>query len=135
MLRKLISEVTQSCLTLPDPMDCSLPGSSIHGIFQARVLECGAIAFSESHGNRSYKTLLTLAASVFNLTPNFYSLATVMAFFQFLRDLKLMQGLNICFPFLEDSSSAFYLLNTCSSFLFSPRHCYLRYPLGYIKGL
>ena len=40
------SEVTQSCLTLCDPKDCSLPGSSIHGIFQARVLEWGAIAFS-----------------------------------------------------------------------------------------
>ena len=42
------SEVAQSCLTLHDPMDCSLPGSSIHGIFQARVLEWGAIAFSDS---------------------------------------------------------------------------------------
>ena len=40
------SEVSQSCLTLSDPMDCSLPGSSIHGIFQARVLEWVAIAFS-----------------------------------------------------------------------------------------
>ena len=40
------SEVTQSCPTLGDPMDCSLPGSSVHGIFQARVLEWGAIAFS-----------------------------------------------------------------------------------------
>ena len=40
------SEVTQSCPTLSDPMDCSLPGFSIHGIFQARVLEWGAIAFS-----------------------------------------------------------------------------------------
>ena len=39
-------EVAQSCLTLSDPMDYSLPGSSIHGIFQARVLEWGAIAFS-----------------------------------------------------------------------------------------
>ena len=39
------SEVTQLCPTLSDPMDCSLPGSSIHGIFQARVLEWGAIAF------------------------------------------------------------------------------------------
>ena len=38
------SEVAQSYLTLSDPMDCSLPGSSIHGIFQARVLEWGAIA-------------------------------------------------------------------------------------------
>ena len=41
------SEVAQSCLTLSDPMDWSLPGSSVHGIFQARVLEWGAIAFSE----------------------------------------------------------------------------------------
>ena len=40
------SEVAQWCPTLRDPMDCSLPGSSIHGIFQARVLEYGAIAFS-----------------------------------------------------------------------------------------
>ena len=40
------SEVAQSCPTLSDPKDCSLPGSSIHGIFQARVLEWGAIAFS-----------------------------------------------------------------------------------------
>ena len=40
------SEVAQSCLTLSDPMDCSPPGSSIHGIFQARVLEWGATAFS-----------------------------------------------------------------------------------------
>ena len=40
------SEVSQSCSTLSDPMDCSLPGSSIHGIFQARILEWGAIAFS-----------------------------------------------------------------------------------------
>ena len=41
------SEVTQSCLTLSGPMDCSLPGSSVHGISEARVLEWGAIAFSE----------------------------------------------------------------------------------------
>ena len=40
------SEVAQSCLTLSDPMDCSLLGSFIHGVFQARVLEWGAIAFS-----------------------------------------------------------------------------------------
>ena len=42
------SEVAQSCPTLSNPMDCSLPGSSIHGILQARVLEWGAIAFSRS---------------------------------------------------------------------------------------
>ena len=44
------SEVTQPCPTLHDPMDYSLPGSSIHGIFQARVLEWGAIAFSNGRG-------------------------------------------------------------------------------------
>jgi len=40
-------EVAQLCLTLSDPKDCSLPGSSAHGIFQARVLEWGAIAFAD----------------------------------------------------------------------------------------
>ena len=44
------SEVIQSCLTLSDTMDCSLPGSSIHGIFQARLLEWDATAFSEGWG-------------------------------------------------------------------------------------
>ena len=39
------SQVTQSCLTLSDPLDCSPPGSSVHGIFQARVLEWGAILY------------------------------------------------------------------------------------------
>ena len=46
MKLKSESEVTQSCPTFSDPMDCSPPGSSIHEIFQARVLEWGAIAFS-----------------------------------------------------------------------------------------
>ena len=45
------SEVTQLCLTPSDRMDCSLPGSSIHGIFQARLLEWGAITFSGLFGS------------------------------------------------------------------------------------
>ena len=49
------SEVTQSCLTLSDSMDCSLPGSSAHGIFQARVLEGGAIAFSNDQPRQHIK--------------------------------------------------------------------------------
>ena len=49
MKGKSESEVAQSCPTLIDPMDCSPPGSSIPGIFQARVLEWGAIAFSETN--------------------------------------------------------------------------------------
>ena len=48
------SEVAQLCPTLCDPMDCSLPGSSVHGIFQARVLDWGAIAFSQSFPNKSF---------------------------------------------------------------------------------
>ena len=47
VIRQSISEVAQLCLTLCNPMDCSLPGSSIHGIFEARILDWGAIAFSD----------------------------------------------------------------------------------------
>ena len=50
MKLKSESEVMQLCPTLRDPMDCSPPGSSTHGIFQARVLEWGAIAFSIADG-------------------------------------------------------------------------------------
>ena len=55
------SEVAQSCPTLRDPMDCSLPGSSIYGIFQARVLEWGAIAFSDQSEWPSSKNLQTIS--------------------------------------------------------------------------
>ena len=54
------SEIVQSCPTLSDPMDCSLPGSSIHGIFQARVLEWGAVAFSTLY---VYKCIISLKTS------------------------------------------------------------------------
>ena len=49
-------EVAQSCLTLCDPMDCSLPGSFLHGIFQARVLEWVAISFSRGSSQPSNQT-------------------------------------------------------------------------------
>ena len=52
------SEVSQSCPTLSEPMDCSLPGSSVHGIFQARVLEWGAIAFSAIKKNTFESVLM-----------------------------------------------------------------------------
>ena len=55
------SKVSQLCLTLNDPMDCSLPGSSVHGIFQARVLEWGVIAFSESQSKAMPKNAQTTA--------------------------------------------------------------------------
>jgi len=51
------SEVTQSYPTLCNPMDCSLPGSSVHGIFQARVLEWGAIALSEDISSLSHSVV------------------------------------------------------------------------------
>ena len=51
------SEVAQSCPTLSDPMDCSLPGSSVHGIFQARVLEWVAISFSRGYSRPMTWTL------------------------------------------------------------------------------
>ena len=54
-LRQSESEVAQSCPTLRDPMDCSLPGSSVHRIFQARVLEWGAISFSRGSSNPGIK--------------------------------------------------------------------------------
>ena len=56
------SEVVQLCLTLRDPMDCSLPGSSIHGIFQARVLEWVAISFSRGSSQPRDRTQVSLIA-------------------------------------------------------------------------
>ena len=59
------SEVAQSCLTLRDPMDCSLPGSSVHGILQARVLKWGAIVFSMMNLDRVLKSrVITLPTKV-----------------------------------------------------------------------
>ena len=61
---KCESEVAQSCPTLSNPMDRSLPGSSVHGIFQARVLEWGAIAFSASN---EYSGLISFKIDWFDL--------------------------------------------------------------------
>ena len=60
------SEVARSCLTLSDPMDCSLPGSSVHGIFQARVLEWVAIAFSFN-----YDSMITHLQETENTEQNY----------------------------------------------------------------
>ena len=74
------SEVTQSCLTLHDPMDCSPPGSSDHGIFQARVLEWvlqyfTAIAFSAFYSAaapaKSFQSCLTLCDPINSSPPGF----------------------------------------------------------------
>ena len=64
------SKVAQSCPTLSNPMDCSLPGSSIHGIFQARVLEWGAIAFSRgSSWSRDQTQVSCMAGRFFTTKP------------------------------------------------------------------
>ena len=63
------SEVAQSCPTSSNPMDCSLLGSTVHGIFQARVLEWVAIAFSNIMGvglEKVYKALIRLARGAFS---------------------------------------------------------------------
>ena len=57
------SEVAQSCLTLCNPVDCSLPCFSIHGIFQARVLEWGAISFSRGYSRPSDRTWVSCIVS------------------------------------------------------------------------
>ena len=83
------SEVAQSCPTLNDPMDYSLPGSSIHGIFQARVLEWGAIAFSVINStpiqNKTFKKYLRI-----NLTRKKQNLleANVLSILRSIKDLN-----------------------------------------------
>ena len=62
------SEVAQLCLTLCDPMDCNLPGSSVRGLFQARILEWGAIAFSNSHSTTFKKHPQIQQVAAFNRT-------------------------------------------------------------------
>ena len=66
------SEVTQSCTTLCDPMDCSLPDSSIHGVFQARVLEWVAIAFSVTEANTLFSEDPAVTLSV-KMCPALFS--------------------------------------------------------------
>ena len=83
MIVKSESEVAQSCLTLHYPVDCSLPGSSVLGIFQARVLEWVAIAFSSSQWFTLYQTFIT---------ENFIVLLfNVMQIFQVLFSLYLLK--------------------------------------------
>ena len=65
------NEVAQSCLTFCDPMDCSLTGSSIHGIFQASVLEWGAIAFSDIFINQDFVRFLHCKFIFFLCSPYF----------------------------------------------------------------
>ena len=86
------SEVAQSCTTLRDPMDCSLPGSSVHGIFQARVLEWGAIAFSGSgnctqpKGGQDFNLMINqewITLEVVNSLIGFLTVKSLLCFIYF----------------------------------------------------
>ena len=83
MKGKSESEVAQLCPTLSDPMDCSLPGSSVDGIFQARVLEWGAIAFS----NRSW---LRLKLSYFSKIDHNHCYIKLVLFFFLIFPIKFL---------------------------------------------
>ena len=69
MKMKSESEVIRLCPMFPDPMDCSLPGSSIHGIFQARILEWVAIAFSMIYGSVQFSSVQSLSRVRLFATP------------------------------------------------------------------
>ena len=71
------SEVVQSCPTPSDPADCCLPGSSVHRIFQARVLEWGAIAFSEKEA-RGIKIIFRLSSRLTDSNTNCYKLLSAL---------------------------------------------------------
>ena len=98
------SEVAQSCPTLSNPMDCSLIGSSVHGIFQARVLEWGAIAFSESQYSsvqllshvRLFATPWTAAHQASLSITNSQSLLKLMS----IESVKPLNHLILCCPLL-----------------------------------
>ena len=75
------SEVAQSCLTLSDPMDCSLPGSSIHGIFQARVLEWGAISFSVNKIYQVSSTIGSLGNELIHTKIHAFLLCMIFSYF------------------------------------------------------
>ena len=104
---KIESEVTQSCLTLSDPMDCSLPGFSVHGIFQARVLEVGAIAFSADKGDTGSVRGL---GGFYMLQSNYARVPAIKPVFQ-----QLSLELSHCSRALESqllSQSAYSLCST-----------------------
>ena len=96
------SAVTQSYPTLSDPMDCSPPGSSIHGIFQARVLEWDAIAFSalitREMQIKDHHTSIRRAATLYYWTIYFEMVRTV----SFVITINFFEGfgnINLCFLF------------------------------------
>ena len=133
MIVKSEREVTQSCPTLSDPMDCSLPGSSIHGIFQARVLEWGAIVFSYFLWKHTCSYLCRSRQKFYvqtleNLgTKNFWWLLIIL-------ELMVSLGNNMYFSFFVDAVSLAVCLSSCvlgqSSQKWGLRQKYLGYHIG-----
>ena len=91
------SEVAQSCLTLCDPMDCTLPGSFTHGIFQARVLEWGA-ACRVVH----YKPKLTQAEPCHNQGNRCRLQSSILAFHNSLVLAATIQNLKVLLPLIQN---------------------------------
>ena len=98
-------EVTQSCPTLSDPMDYSLPGSSVHGIFQARLLEWGAIAFSGSCIQFSLNMLVQFI--VLNAHDNLLIRIDIYTLIQSFRMLTFLQNIFILNIYLYNKTTIF----------------------------
>ena len=103
LLQKL-SEVTQSCPTLCDPVDCTLPGSSVHGILQARILEWVAISFSRGSSRPRDRTQIShIAGRCFNLwakakeVPKSQILMQYFYLFSFIKIFICVYFLNVCY--------------------------------------
>ena len=95
------SEVAQSCPTLSDPMDFSLTGSSVHGIFQARVLEWGATAFSNSPRLGVCKSYIVGSLCVFMLWFSLYEFTKHISFPEYIHFLKIYSDALLTWPFLK----------------------------------
>ena len=95
MYMNMYSEVTQLCLTLCDPVGCSLPGSSIHGILQARILEWVAISFSKDHPNPGIEPgSPTLQADTLPSEPPGTSVYVYMCYYKDI-DTALMESIHM----------------------------------------
>ena len=128
------SEVTQSCPTLSDPTNCSLPGSSVRGIFQAGVLEWGAIAFSVYHCRRTQSCYFFGFACPWE-TAHLFFIGIVLSFLGCIQMLSYrIQPSEIhCFlqhNGLEDFLDCHVYLSICSSFcfFFFFHHCWVVFP-------
>ena len=127
------SEVAQSCLTLCDPMDCSLPGSSLHGILQARVLEWIAISFSRGSPQPRDRTHVSrIAGRRFNFWDTRKALVFPILLFS---SISLHWSLKIClFVLISTCYSLEFWIPMDLSFLFSFAFRFSSF-VNYLEGL